>query len=355
MQTLPFEHVGVTFERDKSGLKLHQREFALALKPVSIERGRAPDSPLTPAELTTLRGALGGLLYLTYTRPDLSADVVLLQSKITKATIAELRQCNTVVRRAHQNAGRGLFFPKLHPPLCLMAIADASFSTKSTSYAVEGTLTVLRTAPSNLQTGTQSAKAWSGPCHVLAHHSGKAKRVSHSTSHAETLAAYSTLSTTEQAAERFTELTAPKKSSVDDLIDMSSRGLYDMPVHHFTDCFDLVELATGSRGCPQDRSQRLIILSIRERRLLGKTQSTNHLQTQDMPCNALTKSDPADRQLAKLLESGMLVFEHATVHRPVQHVTEDYDEADLLSYNDDTSAAQKRPYAAWTLEHAERK
>ena len=259
---------------------------------------------------------------------------MLLQSKVTKATIADLRQANSIIRRAQQHSSRGMYFRKLQPPLCLMAIADASFSTKNTSYAVEGTLSVLKTAPVGLTPGTQSAKVWSGQCHVLAHHSGKAKRVSHSTSHAETLSAYSTLSTTEQVAERYTELTAPHVPSVDELIQMSSRGSYELPVHHFTDCMDLVELATGLRGCPQDRSQRLIVLSIRERRLLGKTSSTNHLQTQDMVANSLTKHDPSDMQMATLLSSGLLAFSHATVHRPVTRVTEDYDEADLLSYRD---------------------
>ena len=335
VQTLPFMHVGITYERlPDGGLRLHQKEFAQALKLVKIDRSRQPDSPLDAAETTTLRGALGGLLYLTYTRPDISADVVLLQSKVTKATIADLRQANSIIRRAQQHSSRGMYFRKLQTPLCLMAIADASFSTKNTSYAVEGTLSVLKTAPVGLTPGTQSAKVWSGQCHVLAHHSGKAKRVSHSTSHAETLSAYSTLSTTEQVAERYTELTAPHVPSVDELIQMSSRGSYELPVHHFTDCMDLVELATGLRGCPQDRSQRLIVLSIRERRLLGKTSSTNHLQTQDMVANSLTKHDPSDMQMATLLSSGLLAFSHATVHRPVTRVTEDYDEADLLSFRD---------------------
>ena len=105
-------------------------------------------------------------------------------------------------------------------------------------------------------------------------------------------------------------------------------------MHQFTDCMDLVERATGLRGCPQDRSQRLIVLSIRERRLLGKTCSTNHLQTQDMVANSLTKHDPSDTQMATLLSSGLLAFSHATLHRPVKRAMEDYDEADLLRYRD---------------------
>jgi len=144
VQTLPFMHVGITYERIDDGIKLHQKDFALALKPVKIERSRSPDSPLDAAETTSLRGALGGLLYLTYTRPDLSADVVLLQSRVTKATIADLRQANSIIRRAQQHSDRGLHFRKWATPLCLMAIAGSSFSTKSISYAVEGTMSVLK-------------------------------------------------------------------------------------------------------------------------------------------------------------------------------------------------------------------
>ena len=51
---------------------------------------------------------LGGLLYLTYTRPDISAEVVLLQTKINVATVAELRQCNATIKRAHSGSSLGL-------------------------------------------------------------------------------------------------------------------------------------------------------------------------------------------------------------------------------------------------------
>ena len=98
---------------------------------------------------------------------------------------------------------------------------------------------------------------------------------------------------------------------------------------------DLVELATGLRGCPQDRSQRLIILSIRERRMLGKTRSTDYLQTSDMPANSLTKHDPSDPQMDTLLSTGVLQFRRAAVHRPSSRsATEDCDEDDLLRYVD---------------------
>jgi len=301
---------------------------------VRVAKGRDNDEPLGPADTTALRGALGGLLYLTYTRPDLSADVVLLQTKVNRATVADLRAANSIIRRAQSYSTRGLYFRRLQPPLCIMAIADSSFSTSKTSYAVEGTMTVLKSAPQNLVVGVQPASRWSGQCHVLCHHSGRAKRVSHSTSHAESLAAYATLTAAEQLAERLTELAAPRGLGLDELISMSSRGAYDLPIHHCTDCNDLVELAVGARGCPQDRSQRLIVLSIRERRLIGKTASTTHLSTSDMICNALTKHDPSDPQMATLLASGELVFKHTCVHRPVSRTTQNYDEDDLVEYSD---------------------
>ena len=88
----------------------------------------------------------------------------------------------------------------------------------------------------------------SGPCHLLYHHSQKAKRVSHSTAHAESLSQYGVLIAAEQIAERFTGLNAPFAPSFDRLIEISSNGKYDLVIHACTDCRDLLELVVGAKA-----------------------------------------------------------------------------------------------------------
>jgi len=340
-QLPPFQHVGLTIERlADGGYKLHQSEFAKALKIIRIDRGRSNEEALNPSETTQLRGALGGLLYLTYTRPDISADVVMLQTRVNQALISDLRKANAIIRRAWQNPDFGLCYPKLEGPVSILAVSDASFSTKSTSYAIEGTAVFLRPRlPDNV--GTASASAFSSYVHMLAHHSGKAKRISHSTSHAESLAHYSVLTQAEQVAERFTECNAPWHPTLDEMINISSQGKYDMPIDSVTDCLDLMELITGSKGCPQDRGQRLIVLSLRERRLLGKTRSCSHCVTTDMVCNSLTKHDDS-AQLRDVLTTGYLKFSQMLQHRPMsdqarKHFSKHgYEESTLLNMTNES-------------------
>jgi hypothetical protein len=334
----PFVHVGITVERrSDGGYRLHQQAFAKAIKLLEVKRGRPADEPLTPEEVTQLRGALGGLLYLTYTRPDLSAEVVLLQTKVNQATVAEMRACNAVIKKAHGTSHLGLVYPYLGTgPMCLVAISDASFSSSSTSYAIEGSLVVLRSALAEDQQASEKQGSFlSGRCHLLYHHSQKAKRVSHSTSHAESLSLYGVLTNAEQIAERLTELAAPFAPTLARLIEISSDGRYDLRIHALTDCRDLLELVTGSKGCPQDKSQRLIILSLRERRVLGKTASISHITTGDMVANSLTKREES-AQLTKLLSEGVLTVCNPVQHRPGNSKTlagfraSGYDENDLL-------------------------
>ena len=114
------------------------------MKAAECPRGQANETPLTPGDTSALRGMLGALLYLVITRPDIATDVVLLASRITTATYGDLRAANAVVRRAQRNTRRGLHFPPLTGQLSIFCISDASLSTKSTSYAVEGQVVIIK-------------------------------------------------------------------------------------------------------------------------------------------------------------------------------------------------------------------
>ena len=49
-------------------------------------------------------------------------------------------------------------------------------------------------------------------------------------------------------------------------------------------------LTTGKKGIPQDKSQRLLVLSLREKRVLGKVRRPYWINTQGMLADPLTKS-----------------------------------------------------------------
>ena len=83
----PFTHCRVRYSKVPNGYKMDQQEFTTALKTQEIENTKDGNRPLTAAEASKFRSILGGFLWLTATRPDRIADVGILQSKVTKATV----------------------------------------------------------------------------------------------------------------------------------------------------------------------------------------------------------------------------------------------------------------------------
>ena len=63
---------------------------------------------------------------------------------------------------------------------------------------------------------------------------------------------------------------------------------------HWTDCMDFFELSVGLKGVPQDRHQRIYILSIREDRLKKAIRNFYCTPTSSMVADGLTKSMISD-------------------------------------------------------------
>ena len=97
-----------------------------------------------------------------------------------------------------------------------------------------------------------------------------------------------------------------------------------------TDCMDLLELITGKKGVPQDRSFRLIILALREKRLTGRFQASVHVDTRHMLANALTKHVAYDELLHGVLANGWLAHRHRAMLKMAAPV-DDFDEGWLIS------------------------
>jgi hypothetical protein len=87
LQMTPFTQCGCQYTKIPDGYKMDQQAFVNALKTQDIENTKGGNRPLTAAETTKFRSILGGLRWLTATRLNLIADVGILQSKVTKATV----------------------------------------------------------------------------------------------------------------------------------------------------------------------------------------------------------------------------------------------------------------------------
>ena len=128
-----------------------------------------------------------------------------------------------------------------------------------------------------------SEEMFGGEAHILFAHGARAKRISYSTSHSETLAAISGLETASLVALRLAELLSPiKKPSLQQLAALQEAGVPFLPVDAMTDCKDLYSLTTGRTALPQDKSQRVYILAHREARLCGRLRWIILVPTQSM-------------------------------------------------------------------------
>ena len=147
----------------------------------------------TSLEQHAFRSLLCSLLWLLQTRFDIAIDVVVLQTRVQSATILDIKQANSLLAKSKRNSTMaGLFFPKLSMPLRISCICDASHGTKLTSYAHEAQMVLLMEdrplqCDSNDIVISQHVSNVGGPAHCLSATVRKSKRISHSTSHAETL------------------------------------------------------------------------------------------------------------------------------------------------------------------------
>ena len=147
-----------------------------------------------------------------------------------------------------------------------------------------------------------------GKCHLMLATSTKSKRVSHSTSHAETLVAARGLPMGQLLAIRYSEPDIVARSQSQrvtplQLMTLQDEAMVPMPIDLVIDCMDCWELCCGYRGIPQDKSQRLAILALREERRTFRLRRLYHVRTKWMLSDMLTKALAYDSVSLKQLIS----------------------------------------------------
>eukprot|EP00959_Pyramimonas_sp_CCMP1952_P240720 5030874-Pyramimonas_sp.AAC.1 len=83
------------------------------------------------------------------------------------------------------------------------------------------------------------------------------------------------------------------------------------------------------KGVPQDRSQRLIILSLREKRLIHKVRHAFWCDTKDMLASSLTKHCTTDEIFHNFLATGYVEFKHPMLVTIKAKKKDEYTEGDL--------------------------
>ena len=322
---MPYTHAGIQLERLASGvIFIHQQQFTSKLEPYPLTREQTsrPGIMLQDVLKTVFRSLTCASLWACQTRVEELAAVTTLQMALQNPTMGDLMAINAVVRKLKNPTEQyGLYYWKLTKPVRVVTVSDASAANKSSNFAREGVGVLLaEDRVGTLQTDKddfldmQQVNLIGGKMHLLIGSSSKAKRISHSTSHAETLAAAKTIPLGQLTALRYAEpeismmntmkLTPMKLSTIQD--DALCPVMHD----HFIDCMDLWELACGLRGIPQDKSQRLGVLAIREERRTLRLRRFFHVRTHWMLVDMLTKHNGyVSKSLFELLTCGHWTIE----------------------------------------------
>ena len=329
-QTMPYVHAGIQTERiSPRCVLLHQSDFVSKLELAYVEPGRKDDEPLSPEDITVFRSKTCSCLWATQTRATEACCIVSLQQHLTSPTVRDLITVNQVIKRMKKipsGERRGVYLWKLRPPLRIVSVSDASGTNSTSNYASEGQVVCLaedridtfHTEKGDWQVEREVARQ-SGRFHNLCSTSGKASRVSYSTSHAETNAAAKTIPLGHMVSLRYTEPEFAIKLrrrplAIDYLKAEQGRELCTLPHDHFVDCMDLWELACGYRGIPQDKGQRLGVLVIREERRSLRHRRLYHVTTHYMLADLLTKyMGYVSKSLHELETSG-----HWTIKGPLR-------------------------------------
>ncbi len=168
-------------------------------------------------------------------------------------------------------------------------------------------------------TAESAEQKLAGPGHPLYFSARRATRVSHSTSHAETLSGVGCSQVAILIATRLTELYSqqliPEVVSLraHHLLQMQEHNMSIVPVDHVTDCMDLFELVTNVKGLSNDKAQRLAILALRKDRITRRIRNFIHDPTKAMLADGLTK-DGVFEQLLYYATTGRWILKLNAEH-----------------------------------------
>lgn len=164
-----FDHCGVQIRQSATReFVLDQSRFCEKLEQVDIEKldNRKEDSPATESEKAQLRGLLGGIQWRAQqTAPQHSAQLSMLQSDLSKATLKTLKEANKLCREVYHQKHvclRVNALPVTHPKdVIFVCWTDAALGNRPNGGSTGGY--VLMAAPPELADGqatTLNLVAW---------------------------------------------------------------------------------------------------------------------------------------------------------------------------------------------------
>ena len=138
-----FTFTGIHIHQDQNfNIHLDQHDYIQAIDPIHIDRNRRKTEQTTvnEAERQGLRGLIGSLQYAaTNSRPDVSARLSFLQSRINCAVIHDLLEANRLLGDAKKFSNTKVTITSIPlEQVRLMSYSDASFATREKKQSQKG-------------------------------------------------------------------------------------------------------------------------------------------------------------------------------------------------------------------------
>jgi hypothetical protein len=242
---------------------------------------------LTEKEKKEVRAKIGELLWISLmTRPDLSYDVNVLSSQVSKATVSTVMELNRLVTKAKKHKNNVLKFAKLGKlsDLTVKVYADASYGNRDDgTRSTEGRIVLLQ----NVDKDTVNIASWK---------TKKISRVCRSVKAAETRALEDAIDEGVNTARVFKEIYTGK-------IDL--RNPEQIPVEAVTDSKSLWESIHNSRQC-EEKMLRPSIATAKEMKQLGYVRDIAWVPTNKQLADCMTKANKKADWLLNVASSNKL-------------------------------------------------
>ena len=211
----PFVFCGIRFVRHHDCIELDQEAAIDALELITLEKGRSDTDPLIPEEVTSMRGRLGSILYISgNTRPFEAYGVSHLAGYTSTACVSHLRQINAMITHMKATKDFRLRYVQLQGPLLVYTFSDSNFKRERDGGSQTGAITFI---------GTVIRDSGYIRWNVARYSSRRTRRIVHATLAAETLAASFSLDTNEGTRGRLAEMGI----ATDGVIISDCKSLYD--------------------------------------------------------------------------------------------------------------------------------
>jgi len=278
----PFECIGLMHTRENDSWVLDQHHYVKQLNVIDCTgvKHEDPNVSVSKVYISAYQSLLGGMAWLTLTRPDIIVFVGRFQRTGSAPCVKDLLDINTVLRWIKRKPCK-IKYPRLVAPLCLVCIADSAYKADDEDcLALRGNICAVIELRSDRPGGNM---------HVLDFYGRKQTRVNRGTFGAE-------LNNTLEASECgmfiggiLLEIVEGQKTAAEIHISIHT-GLNPLGLHLVGDAQAVFDAVTAAEiKVPNERSLLYAVRAVRDRLESRSIRRMHRCDTRDMLADALTK------------------------------------------------------------------